>query len=106
MSLMRFLMKPVIILFLATMLTACESTVTTHGRLVEQADLNKLELGKTTQAEAWPSWASPALKGRSSQAGYITITRRWNKRLPGKHQQLIANLSYSPLIQTTLFNRL
>ena len=55
MSLIRFLMKPVIILFLATMLTACRSTVTTHGRLVEQADLNKLELGKTTQAEALAS---------------------------------------------------
>ncbi len=63
MSLMRFLMKPVIILFLATMLTACESTVTTHGRLVEQADLNKLELGKTTRAEALAILGKPSFEG-------------------------------------------
>ena len=63
MSLMRFLMRPVIILFLAILLTACESTVTTHGRLVEQADLNKLELGKTTRAETLSILGKPSFEG-------------------------------------------
>ena len=84
MSLMRSLMKPVIILFLASMLTACESTVTTHGRLVEQADLNKLELGKTTRAEALAILGKPSFEGAFQSGRLYYNNQKMEQKVAGE----------------------
>ena len=84
MSLIRFLMKPVIIMFLATMLTACESTVTTHGRLVEQADLNKLELGKTTRAEALAILGKPSFEGAFQSGRLYYNNQKMEQKVAGE----------------------
>ena len=84
MSLMRFLMKPVIILFLAAMLAACESTVTTHGRLVEQADLNKLELGKTTRAEALAILGKPSFEGAFQSGRLYYNNQKMEQKVAGE----------------------
>lgn len=84
MSLMRFLMKPVTIMFLATMLTACESTVTTHGRLVEQANLNKLELGKTTRAEALAILGKPSFEGAFQSGRLYYNNQKMEQKVAGE----------------------
>ncbi|EHI49853.1 small protein A (tmRNA-binding) [SAR116 cluster alpha proteobacterium HIMB100] len=84
MSLIRFLMRPVIILFLAILLTACESTVTTHGRLVEQADLNKLELGKTTQAETLSILGKPSFEGAFQSGRLYYNNQKMEQKVAGE----------------------
>ena len=84
MSLMRFLMRPVIILFLAILLTACESTVTTHGRLVEQADLNKLELGKTTRAETLSILGKPSFEGAFQSGRLYYNNQKMEQKVAGE----------------------
>ena len=84
MSLMRFLMRPVIILFLAILLTACESTVTTHGRLVEQADLNKLELGKTTRAETFSILGKPSFEGAFQSGRLYYNNQKMEQKVAGE----------------------
>ena len=106
MSLMRFLMKPVIILFLATMLTACESTVTTHGRLIEQADLNKLELGKTTRAEALAIFGKPSCEGAFQPGRLYYNNQTMEQKVAGETSTIDRQLVVLTFDQTTLFNRL
>ena len=84
MSLMRFLMRPVIILFLATILIACESTVTTHGRVVEQVDLNKLELGKTTRAEALAILGKPSFEGAFQSGRLYYNNQKMERKVAGE----------------------
>lgn len=84
MSLMRFLMRPVIILFLTILLTACESTVTTHGRLVEQADLNKLELGKTTRAETFSILGKPSFEGAFQSGRLYYNNQKMEQKVAGE----------------------
>ena len=48
---------------LLVMLSACEATITTHGRLIEPAELDRLELGVTTQAETIAILGRPSFEG-------------------------------------------
>ena len=43
--------KLISLLILAIVVSACEAITTTHGRLIEPAELDRLELGVPTQAE-------------------------------------------------------
>ena len=44
-------------------LPACEAIVTTHGRLIEPAELDRLELGVSTQAETIEILGPPSFEG-------------------------------------------
>ena len=83
MSLIRFLMSPFIILFLAALLAACESTVTTHGRLIEQADLNKLELGQTTRAETLAILGKPSFEGAFQSGRLYYNNQKMEQKVAG-----------------------
>ena len=84
MRLIQFLMKPFIILFLAAMLSACESTITTHGRLVEPADLNKLALGETTRAETLAILGKPSFEGAFQSGRLYYNNQKMEQKVAGE----------------------
>lgn len=84
MRLIQFLMKPFIILFLAVMLSACESTITTHGRLVEPADLNKLALGETTRAETLAILGKPSFEGAFQSGRLYYNNQKMEQKVAGE----------------------
>ena len=51
------------LLGLLIVLSACEANITTHGRLIEPAELDRLELGVTTQAETIRILGRPSFEG-------------------------------------------
>lgn len=55
--------KLVFLLNLMIVVSACEAITTTHGRLIEPAELDKLELGVTTQAETIAILGPPSFEG-------------------------------------------
>ena len=59
-----FLLPKLVFLLISMMLvTACEAIITTHGRLIEPAELDRLELGVTTQAETIAILGPPSFEG-------------------------------------------
>ncbi len=55
--------KLVFLLNLMVVVSACEAITTTHGQLIEPAELNRLELGVTTQAETIAILGPPSFEG-------------------------------------------
>ena len=55
--------KLVFLLNLMVLVSACEAITTTHGQLIEPAELNRLELGVTTQAETIAILGPPSFEG-------------------------------------------
>ena len=55
--------KLVFQLFFLVIVSACEAITTTHGRLIEPAELDRLELGVTTQAETIAILGPPSFEG-------------------------------------------
>ena len=51
-----------------------------HGRFIEGDELDKLELGVTTQAETIAILGRLALKARLIPDASITIIRKWRKK--------------------------
>ena len=55
--------KLVFLLNFMIVVSACEAITTTHGRLIEPAELDRLELGVTTQAETIAILGPPSFEG-------------------------------------------
>ena len=79
----QFLIRTVMILTVAAVVTACESTVTTHGRLVEQTDLNKLELGKTTRTETLSILGKPSFEGAFQSGRLYYNNQKMEQKVAG-----------------------
>ena len=79
----QFLIRTVMILTVAAVVTACESTVTTHGRLVEQTDLNKLELGKTTRTETLSILGRPSFEGAFQSGRLYYNNQKMEQKVAG-----------------------
>ena len=58
-----FRSKLVFLFILMIAVSACEARITTHGRLIEPAQLDKLEMGVTTQAETIAILGPPSFEG-------------------------------------------
>ena len=58
--------------------------MTTHGRLVEQADLNKLVLGKTTRAEALAILGKPSFEGAFQSGRLYYNNQKMEQKVAGE----------------------
>ena len=65
--------------------SACEARITTHGRVIEPAQLDKLEMGVTTQAETIAILGPPSFEGAFYSGRPIIIIKKWKKMLAGQH---------------------
>ena len=63
MHIIFFRPKLFFLLNLMIVVSACEAITTTHGRLIEPAELDRLELGVTTQAETIAILGPPSFEG-------------------------------------------
>ena len=63
MHIIFFRPKLFLLLNLMIVVSACEAITTTHGRLIEPAELDRLELGVTTQAETIAILGPPSFEG-------------------------------------------
>lgn len=79
----KIFLRAALVLCLAAGLAACESTITTHGRLVEQADLNKLELGKTTKNETLSILGKPSFEGAFSSDRLYYNNQKMEQKVAG-----------------------
>ena len=65
-------------------LSACEATITTHGRLIEPAELDRLELGVTTQAETIAILGRPSFEGAFDSGRLYYNNQRMEEKVAGK----------------------
>ena len=77
--------KLVFLLILMIVVSACEAITTTHGRLIEPAELDRLELGATTQAETIAILGPPSFEGALIPVGSIITIKKWQNVLAARH---------------------
>ena len=68
---------------LMIVVSACEAIVTTHGRLIEPAELDKLELGVTTQAETISVLGRPSFEGAFNSGRLYYNNQKMEKNRKG-----------------------
>ena len=76
--------KKTFLLTLLIALAACEATITTHGRLIEPAELDRLELGVTTQAETIAILGRPSFEGAFDSGRLYYNNQRMEEKVAGK----------------------
>ena len=64
--------------------SACEAITTTHGRLIEPAELDRLELGVTTQAETITILGPPSFEGAFNSGRLYYNNQKMAKRVGGE----------------------
>ena len=80
-----FLRPKLVFLLISMMLvTACEAIITTHGRLIEPAELERLELGATTQAETIAILGPPSFEGAFNSGRLYYNNQKMAKRVGGE----------------------
>ena len=68
---------------LITALSACEATIITHGRFVEADELDRLELGVTTQAETIAILGQPSFEGAFNSGRLYYNNQKMEKKVAG-----------------------
>ena len=76
--------KLVFLLILMIVVSACEAITTTHGRLIEPAELDRLELGATTQAETIAILGPPSFEGAFNSGRLYYNNQKMAKRVGGE----------------------
>ena len=76
--------KLVFLLNLMIVVSACEAITTTHGRLIEPAELDKLELGVTTQAETIAILGPPSFEGAFNSGRLYYNNQKMEKPVGGE----------------------
>ena len=76
--------KLVFLLILTILVSACEAITTTHGRLIEPAELDRLELGVTTQAETIAILGPPSCEGAFNSGRLYYNNQKMAKRVGGE----------------------
>ena len=83
---MRIILPRLNIVFLFTLLTvlsACEATITTHGRFIEADELDRLELGITTQAETIAILGQPSFEGAFNSGRLYYNNQKMEQKVAG-----------------------
>jgi len=68
---------------LMTALIACEATVITHGRFIEADELDRLELGVTTQEETIAILGQPSFEGAFNSGRLYYNNQKMEKKVAG-----------------------
>ena len=76
--------KLVFLLILMIVVSACEAITTTHGRLIEPAELDRLELGTSTQAETIAILGPPSFEGAFNSGRLYYNNQKMAKRVGGE----------------------
>ena len=76
--------KLVFLLILVIVVSACEAITTTHGRLIEPAELDRLELGTTTQLETIAILGPPSFEGAFNSGRLYYNNQKMAKRVGGE----------------------
>ena len=76
--------KLVFLLIFLIVVSACEAITTTHGRLIEPAELDRLELGVTTQAETIAILGPPSFEGAFNSGRLYYNNQKMAKRVGGE----------------------
>ena len=76
-------LKLTFLLTLLIVLSGCEAIITTHGRLIEPAELDKLELGVTTQAETIEILGLPSFEGAFNSGRLYYNNQKMEKNVGG-----------------------
>ena len=66
------------------LVSACEAITTTHGQLIEPAELNRLELGVTTQAETIAILGPPSFEGAFNSGRLYYNNQKMEKPVGGE----------------------
>ena len=79
-------LRPKLVFQLALMIaiSACEAITTTHGRLIEPAELDRLELGVTTQAETIAILGPPSFEGAFNSGRLYYNNQKMEKSVGGE----------------------
>ena len=78
--------RPILVFLLTLMIavSACEAITTTHGRLIEPAELDRLELGATTQSETIAILGPPSFEGAFNSGRLYYNNQKMAKRVGGE----------------------
>ena len=77
-------LKLVFLFILMIVVSACEAITTTHGQLIEPAELDRLELGVTTQAETIAVLGPPSFDGAFNSGRLYYNNQKMAKRVGGE----------------------
>ena len=64
--------------------SACEAITTTHGRLIEPAELDRIELGVTTEAETIAILGPPSFEGAFNSGRLYYNNQKMEKKVGGE----------------------
>ena len=84
MHIIFFRPKLFLLLNLMIVVSACEAITTTHGRLIEPAELDRLELGVTTQAETIAILGPPSFEGAFNSGRLYYNNQKMEKSVGGE----------------------
>ena len=84
MHIIFFRPKLFLLLNLMIVVAACEAITTTHGRLIEPAELDRLELGVTTQAETIAILGPPSFEGAFNSGRLYYNNQKMEKSVGGE----------------------
>ena len=76
--------KLVFLFILMIVVSACEAITTTHGRLIEPAELDRLELGETTQEETIAILGPPSFEGAFNSGRLYYNNQKMEKVVGGE----------------------
>ena len=76
--------KLVSLFILMIVVSACEAITTTHGRLIEPTELDRLELGVTTQAETITILGPPSFEGAFNSGRLYYNNQKMEKSVGGE----------------------
>ena len=76
--------KLAFLLILTIAVSACEAITTTHGRLIEPSELDRLELGATTQAETIAILGPPSFESAFNSDRLYYNNQKMEKRVGGE----------------------
>ena len=80
-----FLRPKLVFLFISMIVvSACEAVTTTHGRLIEPAELDRLELGETTQEETIAILGPPSFEGAFNSGRLYYNNQKMEKSVGGE----------------------
>ena len=80
-----FLRPKLVFLFISMIVvSACEAVITTHGRLIEPAELDRLELGETTQEETIAILGPPSFEGAFNSGRLYYNNQKMEKVVGGE----------------------
>lgn len=105
MKLPSFTLTAILILAASLLMFSCESRITSHGRLIDEADLKKINIGETSKATVLELFGPPSFSGAFNASRLYYNNQKVEKKVAGQTQTidrelLVLSFDIDDILQT------